>query len=125
MKRGARPRTWLDGHDRRRFVERRGATTARDRWRWPSAALEPPPARPARRSGTFVIQRDGGPTEAPRGAASGLGLVAYAIFGLAAFPLVGAAFLGHLLPPLAFILLAISAAGLFFGAVTRLEPPWS
>ncbi|MBX3218379.1 MAG: hypothetical protein KF850_40615 [Labilithrix sp.] len=65
-----------------------------------------------------------GPGDAGR-SSSGLGLATCGLVALAVFPLAGAAFLGQLLAPLAFVLLAISAAGLFFGAVTRLEPPSS
>ena len=121
MKRGGRPRAWLEVHDRRRLGERRSSSARAAR------SLERTPApRPQRRSGTLIVPHlhalDGPRRAAP---SEEILLVTAGVIGLVAFPLAGAALLGHVLPPLGFLVLATIAAVLVFGSVTRLEPPAS
>jgi hypothetical protein len=54
---------------------------------------------------------------------SELWFVLAGLAGLVAFPLAGAALLGHVVQPLAFLGLATVATVLFFGAMAKLEPP--
>jgi hypothetical protein len=53
--------------------------------------------------------------------ASELRFVLAGLAGIVAFPLAGAALLGHLVQPLAFLALATSATVLFFGAMAKLD----
>ncbi len=120
MKRGGRSRAWLEAHDRRRLGERRSSSARATR-----SPVPPLAPRPQRRSGTFIVPVHA--LDGPRRAAPSeeLLLVTAGVVGLVAFPLAGAALLGHVLPPLGFLVLATSAAALVFGSVTRLEPPAS
>lgn len=118
MKRGGRSRAWLEVHDRRRLGERRSSSARTTR-----SHERPPAPRTQRRSGTFIVPVHA--LEGPRraGPSEEILLVSAGGIGLVVFPLAGAALLGHVLPPLGFLILATIAAALVFGSVTRLEPP--